>query len=136
MARVLDNSAVHKQDIPNVMKFSYLKSSLRNSAAAAICGISVTNDYCPVAIYILQDEFGKKEAIIEALFPQLQHLPIVTNRFIVVKSTYEIIERILRQLKVSYIIVIILCHIPSSMCHLVPQGYCWIYLIQSCAWLH
>ena len=30
------NSAVHEQDIPNVMKFSYLKGSLRNSAAAAI----------------------------------------------------------------------------------------------------
>ena len=47
------NSAVHKQDIPNVTKFSYLKGSLRNSAAAAICGILVTNDNYSVAIHIL-----------------------------------------------------------------------------------
>ena len=93
------NSAVHEQDIPNVTKFSYLKGSLRNSAAAAICGISVMNDNYPVAIHILEDKFGKKEAIIEALYSQLQHLPTVTNRFTEVKSTYETIERILRQLE-------------------------------------
>ena len=90
------NSAVHEQDIPNVTKFSYLNGSLRKSAAAAICGISVTNDNYPVVIHILED---KKEAIIEALYSQLQHLPTVTNRFTEVKSTYETIERILRQLE-------------------------------------
>ena len=62
------NSAVHKQDIYNVTKFSYLKGSLCNSAAASICGISVTNDNYPVAIHIFEDKFGKKEAIIEALY--------------------------------------------------------------------
>ena len=93
------NSAVHEQDIPNVTKFSYLNGLLRKSAAAAICGISVTNDNYPVVIHILEDKFGKKEAIIEALYSQLQHLPTVTNRFTEVKSTYETIERILRQLE-------------------------------------
>ena len=57
------NSAVHEQDIPNVTKFSYLKGSLRSSAATAICGISVTNNNnYPIAIHILQEKFGKKEA--------------------------------------------------------------------------
>ena len=85
------NSAVHEQDIPNVTKFSYLlKRSLRNSGAAAICGISVTNDNYPVAIHILQDKF---KVIIETLYSQLQHLPIVTNRFTEVKFIYEGILR-------------------------------------------
>ena len=53
--------AVHEQNIPNVTKFSYLKGSIRNIAATAIYGISVTNDNYPVAIKILQDKFGKKE---------------------------------------------------------------------------
>ena len=44
--------AVHEQDILNVTKFSYLKGSIRNTAATAIYGISVTNDNCPVAIKI------------------------------------------------------------------------------------
>ena len=59
----------------------------------------MTNDNYPVAIHILEDKFGKKEATIEALYSQLQHLPTVMNRFTEVKSTYETIERILRQLE-------------------------------------
>ena len=85
-------SAVHEQYIPNVTKFSYLKGSLRSSAATAICEISVTNDNYPVAIHILQEKFGKKEAIIEALYSQLQHLPTCMNQFNEIKTTYEAIE--------------------------------------------
>ena len=59
----------------------------------------MTNDNYPVAIHILQDK--KKEAIIEALYSQLQHLLIVTNQFTEVKSTYETIERNLGQLEVQ-----------------------------------
>ena len=92
-------SAVHEQDIPNITKFSYLKGSLRSSAATAICGISVTNSNYPIAIHILQEKFGKREAIVEALYSQLQHLPISMNRFSEIKNTYEVIERILRQLE-------------------------------------
>ena len=80
--------AVHEQDIPNVTKFSYLKGSLRNAAATAIYGISVTNDNYPVAIKILHDKFGKKENIIEALYSRLQHLPMATNRFSDIKHSY------------------------------------------------
>ena len=93
------NSAVHEQDIPNVTKSSYLKGSLSSSAATAICGISVTNSNYPIAIHILQEKFGKREAIVEALYLQLQHLPISMNRFSEIKNTYEVIEHILRQLE-------------------------------------
>ena len=59
----------------------------------------MTNDNYPVAVHILEDKFGKKEAIIEALYSQFQHLPTVTNRFTEVNSTYETIKRILKQLE-------------------------------------
>ena len=36
------HSSVHKQEVPNVTKFSYLKGSLRGAAAAVIGGISIT----------------------------------------------------------------------------------------------
>ena len=91
--------AVHEQNIPNVTKFSYLKGSIRNTAATAIYGISVTNDNYPVAIKILQDKFGKKESIIEALYSWLQRLPMATNRFSDIKHTYEALEKNLRQLE-------------------------------------
>ena len=59
----------------------------------------MTNDNYPIAMHILQDKFGKKEAIIEALYSQLQHLSIMTNQLTKNKSTYETVERILRQLE-------------------------------------
>ena len=44
---------MHRQDIPNVMKFSYSKGALRCSAALGIAGIYVTNENYDVAIKIL-----------------------------------------------------------------------------------
>ena len=43
-------SFVHRQDIPKVLKYSYLKGVLCGTAASAITGISVTNEGCDVAI--------------------------------------------------------------------------------------
>ena len=92
-------TAVHEQDISNVTKFSYLKGALRKAAAISIHGISVTSDNYPVAIKILQDKFGKKKSIIEALYSRLQHISMATNRFNDIKYTYEAIEKNLRQLE-------------------------------------
>ena len=86
-------SSVHRQDIPNVMKFSYLKGALRGSAALAITGISVTNEKYDVAIRILRERFGNKESIIEALYAKLQHLPTSSDRFGDIKHTYDVIEK-------------------------------------------
>ena len=88
-------SSVHRQDIPNVMKFSYLKGALRGSAALAITGISVTNEKYDVAIRILRERFGNKESIIEALYAKLQHLPTSSDRFGDIKHTYDVIEKLL-----------------------------------------
>jgi len=94
------SSSIHQQaGISDVVKFSYLKSSLRGAAASAISGISVTNDNYAIVIALLKEKFGRKEAIVEALYSQLQILPIAQNRFSEVKSTYDAIEKILRQLE-------------------------------------
>jgi len=93
------NSAVHTQEISNVTKFSYLKNSVRGAAYTAIHGISVTDDNYDVAVQILKDKFGKKEVIIEALYSQLQHLPLATSRFNDIKHNYEAMEKIFRQLE-------------------------------------
>jgi len=57
-------SSVHRQDIPNVSKFSYLKGALCGSASMAIAGISATNENYNVAIQLLKEKFGNKESII------------------------------------------------------------------------
>ena len=72
-------------------KFSYLKNSLRGAATSAVCGISVTNDNYLTVTQILKEN--------EALYSQLQHLPIAINRFTEIKNTYKAIEKILRQLE-------------------------------------
>ena len=48
---------------------------------------------------MLKERFGKGEVIIETLYLQLQHMPTATNRISDIKSTYENIEKILRQLE-------------------------------------
>ena len=93
-------SSVHRQEsIPNVVKFSYLKGALRGSAALAITGISVTNENYEVVIKILQEKFGNKESIIEALYAKLQNLSTASNKFSDIKYTYDVIEKLLRQLE-------------------------------------
>ena len=93
------NSSVHEQEIPNVTKFSYLKGTLRGTAANAIHGISITNDNYNTVIELLKERFGKSEVIIETLYSQLQNMPVAANRISDIKSTYENIEKILRQLE-------------------------------------
>ena len=92
-------SSVHRQDIPKVVKYSYLKGALRGSAASVMAGISITNEGYDVAIQILQERFGNKEVIIEALYAKLQRLPTASNKFSDIKYTYDVIERLLRQLE-------------------------------------
>ena len=53
---------MHRQDVPKVVKYSYLKGMLRGSSASAITGVSFTNEGYDVAIQILQEKFGNKEA--------------------------------------------------------------------------
>ena len=89
-------TSVHEQDIPDVTKFSYLKSSLCPAAAS---GISVTNDNCKLAIGILKVKLGKREDNIEVLYSRLQHLPLAMNQFNDIKFTYKAMEKILRQLE-------------------------------------
>ena len=76
-----------------------MKGSLRGAAAAVIGGISITNDNYDIVIELLKEKFGKREVIIDTLYSQLQYLPPATNQISDVKSTFENIEKILRQLE-------------------------------------
>ena len=52
-----------------------------------------------MVIQLLKEKFGNQQAIVEALYSQLQYLPVAINRFTEIKHTYEAIEKILRQLE-------------------------------------
>ena len=57
------SSAIHEQQtLPAVSKFNYLKSVLKGSALSVIAGIPLTSENYTVAVKLLQERFGRKEA--------------------------------------------------------------------------
>ena len=52
-----------------------------------------------MVIRLLKEKFINQQAIVEALYFQLQYLPVAINRFAEIKQIYEAIEKILRQLE-------------------------------------
>ena len=53
---------------------NYLKGVLRGSALSAITGTSITSENYPLAVRLVMESFGKKEAILESLYSKLQNL--------------------------------------------------------------
>ena len=91
-------STIHEQTLPEMAKFSYLKSVLKGSALSTIAGIPLTSEDYTLVIKLLQDRFGQKEAIVESLYSKLQNLPKTGNKFAEVQHMWETIEK-LRQLE-------------------------------------
>ena len=66
-------ATIHEQQtMPAVSKFSYLKSMLKVSALSAIAGIPLTSENYSLVVKLLQERFGRKEAIVESLYFKLQ----------------------------------------------------------------
>ena len=54
---------------------------LKGSALPAIAGIPLTSENYSLVIKLLQERFGRKEAIVESLYSKLQNLPKSGNKF-------------------------------------------------------
>ena len=54
--------------LPAVLKFSYLKSMLKVSALSAIAGIPLTSENYSLVVKLLQERFGRKEAIVDTSY--------------------------------------------------------------------
>ena len=94
------NSTIHEQQtLSAVSKFNYLKSVLKGSALSTIVGIPLTNDNYALAVRLLQEKFGQKEAIVGVLYSKLQILPKANSKFADIQRTSETIEKLLRQLE-------------------------------------
>ena len=65
------NAVVHQSELPDITKFTYLKSVLKDEALSSIKGLSLTSKNYYSAINILQDRFGRKERIV---FSHVQEL--------------------------------------------------------------
>ena len=91
---------IHEQQtLSAVSKFNYLKSVLKGSALSTIVGIPLTNDNYALAVRLLQEKYGQKEAIVGVLYSKLQNLPKANSKFADIQRTSETIEKLLRQLE-------------------------------------
>ena len=62
----------------------------------AIAGIPLTSENYSLVVKLLQERFGRKEAIVESYF-RLQNLPKTGNKFADIQRVSETIEKVLRQ---------------------------------------
>ena len=76
-----------------------MKGTDKGAAATAISGIPVNNDNYDMVVTLLQEKFGKKEAIIELLYGKLQNLPKCCNKFLEIQRNCDSVEKVLRQLE-------------------------------------
>ncbi|XP_031339663.1 uncharacterized protein LOC116168131 [Photinus pyralis] len=74
------NSLINVDDnLTNIQKFHYLKSSLTGSAAEVIASLGVSNDNYAIAWNLLRDRFENKRLIIKNHIGALINLPNVTK---------------------------------------------------------
>ena len=91
-------SSIDVQPISNVQKFQYLKSMLRGEAFLVIEGMAVTNENYEHAKEILKSRYGDPSQIKQALYKQLNQMPLSSNRLVDLTHTADSLDRILRQL--------------------------------------
>ena len=68
-------AVVDSSDIPDISKFSYLRSLLEGEAKQSIQGLSLTSQHYQSARQILTDRFGRKERIIFTHIQTLLNMP-------------------------------------------------------------
>ena len=75
------NASIGTSSLPEVSKFSYLKSLVRGEAAKAIGGFALTDENYTHALHTLEERFGKKTLIIDSLMSEFTDLkPILEIR--------------------------------------------------------
>jgi hypothetical protein len=67
-------AAVHKSDISDIEKFTYLRSQLKGDALNSISGISLTGANYAVALGLLKERFGDESMCIRAHIRQLLNI--------------------------------------------------------------
>ncbi|XP_065182125.1 uncharacterized protein LOC135812837 [Sycon ciliatum] len=95
----LFTSTVHEHPTLSIVsKFVYLNDSLKGEARDAIAGIALTESNYHLAVETLKTKFGQPQLIIGGLYARLQQLPEAGHNFESIKSTFDSIDKILRQL--------------------------------------
>lgn len=94
-------STIHSnKGIPEIQKFTYLKSLLERPASEAIAGLALTSANYTQAIALLQRRYGNKEKIVNRHMELLVALEGATdNKLVTLRKLYDKIEGHLRSLQ-------------------------------------
>ena len=104
-----------KTNIPDVVKFSYLKGVLSNDVQESIRGLLITNENYSIALKILQEHYANKQVLIISYIESFVKLQPITSIKNVsgLRAMYDLVEGNLRNLSnlggcsFSYILQII-----------------------------
>ena len=94
--------AVNQDDnLPDIQKFTYLKSFLTGEAERAIQGLSLTKENYKNAVQILKTRFGNKQSRISAHMKELRNLKTVNsiNDILSMRSMFDTLEFNINNLK-------------------------------------
>ena len=95
------DSAINSyQSLTPIERFSYLRASLRGSAAATINGLNLSSANYEAAVALLKEKYGDPQKIINAHMDALVNLPIVENArdLKAVRHLYDEVEANVRAL--------------------------------------
>ena len=71
----------NNDEIPNIQKFYYLRSCLKDEAEEVIASLETTNENYPVARDLLKSRYDNRRFIIESHFRSLAEIPQISNEF-------------------------------------------------------
>ena len=93
-------ATVHNNSsLSDVQKLAYLKGMMSGTALSAISSLKTTNSNYSAAIDILQERFGRSDAIQQALFNKLRSIRVSTNKVHDLQSTQDAIVQVITQLE-------------------------------------
>ncbi|MCG8033931.1 MAG: DUF1759 domain-containing protein, partial [Candidatus Thiodiazotropha taylori] len=93
-------SSIHLNSaLPDIQKFSYLKSLTQDAAARAIDGFPLTNANYTKAIELLRERFGQPHKIINAYMQALLEMPRPSKTLQSLQTFYDNLETYIRGLE-------------------------------------
>lgn len=93
-------AAVHlNTSLSEVMKLNYLMSKLTGEAKNSVSGILLSNENYPVAVELLKERYGDKQAVVTSHYTELINLKQAPNNPKGLRNLYNQVEKHLRSLQ-------------------------------------
>ncbi|MEW8545649.1 MAG: DUF1759 domain-containing protein, partial [Candidatus Thiodiazotropha sp.] len=93
-------ATVHdNMSLSNIEKLNYLLSKLTGEAKHAVAGILLSNENYAVAVELLKERYGDKQAVVSSHYAELINLKSASNNPKGLRNLYNQIEKHLRSLK-------------------------------------